>query len=536
MGEVGGRRRAGVIYARVSKDSVDGVSIDAQLTRCRDAAESEGVDVVAEYVDRGASGGRARDNAAKALADLREGRASVLVTWSVDRWGRRGLRDLVDLVDVVDQVPGVLVVFVGDGLRSDGPDWDLRVGLGAVLARTELARISKRNKDAAARMREEPRWSGGPTPYGYDVVPREDGPGKVLRVRANEAEVLRGCAARVLAGEAVLAIVRDLNARSVLAPGAARAKKSGRATTSRETWTTSALRRVLMSHTMRGHQLDGEGRVRRGEDGEPVEFWAPILDAVTWHRVRGVLGGDRITEKNETTGPVPFRGRPPSSILSGVARCGECGAAMYCKRNGARYADGGMVAFLQCPNASRGRCRGAAVREASLAEYVAGEFLRVRGQMPRLAARTVDSVDVARLADIEGAVRETVNEMARAFTPELGEFLAGLQRERERLRGEVSSAGPSVVWEDSGETWGEVWERADVVGRRDILAANLDVTVRWAPRGKARQDIAGRTHIYWRPVRVVGALDDVAPLGLRVTGDDLGDLAEWDELGHEDVR
>ena len=119
-------------------------------------------------------------------------------------------------------------------LASVSGDIDLATHDGQFLARILGAVAKKESDDKSRRIRRKHEElaqagkvaGGGTRPYGYEVDRRT--------VRESEAVIVRECARRLLAGEALRAICADLNERGV-------------ATVTGAPWKTQTLRRMLMS-------------------------------------------------------------------------------------------------------------------------------------------------------------------------------------------------------------------------------------------------------------------------------------------------
>jgi len=185
------------LYVRLSvAANGENMSLAGMTEDLRALCEREGFDEVALHVDNGLSGAvRDRPQFLAWLADAREGRADVLVTWHTDRLSREGLQVAAMLLDVVegkDRDSGKVVhapvrLFDSKGLDSrEGESFRLRFVLQAEIARAERERMRDRNRAAYRRVRAAGRWSGA-TPYGYRPADNPNGPGKVLEIDPGRA-------------------------------------------------------------------------------------------------------------------------------------------------------------------------------------------------------------------------------------------------------------------------------------------------------------------------------------------------------------
>lgn len=220
------------------------------------------------------------------LAALADGDADGLIAYHLDRVARDP-RDLEDLIDVVER-RSVPVESVTGSLR-------LASDADVTMARIGVAIANQSSRDAARRIRRkhdelaaEGKYAGGGARrYGYE-------PDGVTVVPA-EAAVIRECASRVVAGESVTSLCRDLDRRRIRP-----VKADG--------WSSKTLGDLLRSPRVAGL------RVHRGEVvGQAA--WPAILDRDTWEAVVAVMHG-RSAGKGK---PALVR------WLNQVLFCGRCG-------------------------------------------------------------------------------------------------------------------------------------------------------------------------------------------------------------------
>lgn len=162
-----GSRMAAVVYRRVSttEQADSGLGLTAQLVACRQYAEAHGLEIVADYVDAGVSGGKPLAECPallEALAVLPVG--GVLLVARRDRLGRDVFR--VASIEVeVQRRRGSVVSAAGEGNGDDPSSLFLRRILDAsaehvravLRARTRAALAVKRSKGERL----------GTTPTGY---------------------------------------------------------------------------------------------------------------------------------------------------------------------------------------------------------------------------------------------------------------------------------------------------------------------------------------------------------------------------------
>lgn len=292
------------IYARISRDAEEeGLGVARQVHDCETRAKREGLTVVGTYVDNDISASTAsrkpRPEYDRMMADARAGHFDVVLAYSNSRLTRRP-REVEDVIDHHDQY-GTRFLTIVSG------DDDLSTADGRMVARLKGNIDTAEAERTSERLRRKHRQlaeSGahiGPRPFGWDF--NDD---RSLRINPAEAAVLRECVARVLAGEGIWKITKDLNARGIT-------------TSTGKPWATQVMRRMLLRWRncgLRSHQpLDKNGR-RSGPVTLSPGQWEPIVDRETHERVVALLTDPARRSNN--------RGTEAKYLLTSVARCGEC--------------------------------------------------------------------------------------------------------------------------------------------------------------------------------------------------------------------
>jgi DNA invertase Pin-like site-specific DNA recombinase len=353
------------------------LGVTRQLEDCRAEAERRGWTVAEEYVDDDTSAysGKSRPAYERMLADLRDGLRDAVIVWHLDRLHRRpieleqfadicakaGVKDLVTLHGQVDLAQG-------DGL--------LVARMMAAVAASESDAKSRRIKRKFLEVAESgaPYMGGGHRPFGFE---RDR-----ITHRTTEADVLREAAARILAGESLGAVARDLDGRGVTGSKGSR-------------MTGTALRTLLLrprNHGMRVH----EGQVIG------LGTWEPIISAEDGERLRLLL-----TDPARRTNRAARR-----YVLSGLVRCGNCGARMASasRESGRRYVCG-MLTTANVP------CQRVMIQAEPLEALIAAAVL-LRLDSPELMTaltRTDDGARVSGLGDEISADMARMEDLAKAW-------------------------------------------------------------------------------------------------------------------------
>jgi DNA invertase Pin-like site-specific DNA recombinase len=286
--------RAG-IYARISDDREGaGLGVARQEEDGRELCVRLGWDVAEVYTDNDLSAykGRRRPGYERLLADLAAGAINAVVAWHPDRLHRSPV-ELEHFITVVETAKAkVATVTAGT--------YDLSTPSGRMVARTlgnaaryesehKAERIRRKHREIAEAGR---RPGGGNRQFGYTA----DG----TELVADEADLIRQAARRVLDGETVRGVCADWNRRGV-------------PTVTGRSWTQHVLRRILTAPSTAG-QREHNGTTYTGT-------WPPILDLTTHKRLRLLL----LDPARRTNGTAR------RYLLAGFLVCGRCGARMVAR-------------------------------------------------------------------------------------------------------------------------------------------------------------------------------------------------------------
>ena len=373
------------IYARISNDPLGlerGVNRQIEDARTRAAQLGWGDDIEL-YVENDTSAFRKRQVTLldgttgyrvirpvyrKALADLQSGAIDGLLVWDIDRLARE-TRDLEDLIDIV--------VHTRRPARGVTSDLDLITADGQMAARIMVVAAHKSSQDTGrrvARALAEKARSGrqhrnGSRPFGWaenwvDIDPIE---GPILR------QLIQGAAL----GRGLGRLFEEL-------------LTTGVPPTKAQTWRKTTLRQMLRSPRVAGVRgYKGRGRqVTPGRDdwrnvavrdlaGDYVMGdWLPLVDVITWEAANVALDG-KTTDREWRR----------SHLLSGIARCGLCGAPMYVRHRGGAYPGKNYV----CPGKATGSC-GKISRKVELLEpYVVETIARTLETLTRVESGDIDT-------------------------------------------------------------------------------------------------------------------------------------------------
>jgi hypothetical protein len=315
----------------------------------------------------------------------------------------------------------------------------------------------KRQRDQAA-LAGKPH--GGIRSFGYSQIGHEIVP--------EEARLIRDAAKRVLAGEPLASICERWNAKGLTG-------------TKGHPWTIQMLRQTLTAPKLAGL------RVHRGEVIGPGD-WPAILTRETHDRLVALF--------KARSRP----GRPPTSLLVGLLRCGICGSKLQqsaSRRDYRRYS---------CHKApGRPGCGGVTIRADRTEELVVDAVLyrldskafRKKLARPKKAPQRGED-PVALQADLE----VLAGAAGRGEIP-VREYLTARKPLEERLRVALASvevdddrAALPPILAATGDLR-DVWEKLDLNRRRAVLTALIDEIPIEPAAQRARFD-PDRVNITWR--------------------------------------
>jgi site-specific DNA recombinase len=465
------------IYARKSTEQ-NGVadeqrSVTRQIDHARQFAERRGWMVAEEhiYVDDGISGAEFERRPGllrlmNAADDARKRRTSTfqaLIVSDLDRLGREQLETGWMLKKL--SVAGVKVfTYLNDSeVLLDSPVATFIMQAQAFGATLERDKARQRTHDALQRRARSRHVTGGRV-FGYDNVdvPGPDGTRSHVQRRINgeQAAVIRRIFELCARGRGTRRIAKTLNDDHAPAPRAQQGRPKA--------WAPSTVREVLHRELYRGRivwnttrKRDQWGQVRPSR--RPVEEWitteAPELRIVPdalWEAAHDRLNRTRDVYLRATNGRLwgrPETGLESKYLLTGLARCGQCGGTMTVRSrgNGARGNRRQRSLFYACSSFHhRGKAVCANNLEMRLADAdnaVLGALERelldpdiLQEAMRRAIAKVGDSdVDPSRRqASLTTALEQVTAELDRltaavAAGADLPTLVTGI-RERERRK------------------------------------------------------------------------------------------------------
>jgi site-specific DNA recombinase len=481
--------RRAAIYCRISLDRAGaGLGVARQEEDCRALAERLGWPVVGTpYVDNDVSAysGKPRPQWQRLLGDIESSAVDAVICWHVDRL-TRSPRELEDVIDLADRHGLALATATGD--------IDLQSPTGRMVARMLGAAARHESEHKGERQRRQIQQAaeaghqvaGGRRPYGYAL---ERGTGRIkATVDPVEGPIVQECARRVLAGESIASITRDLNQRGVL-------------TSAGNPWNRTTLRRMLCSARLSARRehipTDSYEGVRPlvGEIVSTESDWPGIISVEESDRLRALLTRP---DRRITTGGAR------KHLLSGILHCARCGQSMVGRSSR------GVLRYVcnKNPDGGKGACGRMYITAAPTDDHIRDLVLTALDSpemAPRLRHRDQPEPDLhARIRADEDELTLLAadygnGEISRAeWKAAKAPIVARLDAARERL---ATSTQTTALDGFIGtlEEMGTRWEWCNVSQRRAVVTAILESVIVHpaAVMGRNRVD-SDRLEPLWR--------------------------------------
>lgn len=317
----------------------------------------------------------------------------------------RSVQDFTRLAEEA-QESGCALVCVRDNLDLSTPVGRFVAHILAAFAEMELETITERIRMHKAAARAAGRWLGGPIPFGFQA---EDGR---LTMREDQAELIRQAA--VLRGDGVSLgqLVRWFSER-----------------VPERRWTARGVRLVMTQDRLRG----------------------TVFPPADYERVRALF---QPQQRADWTPRV-------ARLLSGMLRCASCGGAMV---SGTRT--GGTPGYRCTSKRCPARVQVSALQ---VEEYVERQFLEVIGPQAETRIRAVADVHDERAAELRLELRQIRNTLPDAGDDEAERLVARRRTVRAELERLEALPRMASVVEETGFTYAEAWEVADLEERRRLL-------------------------------------------------------------------
>lgn len=440
------------IYCRISRDRAGaGLGVERQEKECRALAEKLGIAVAAVLVDNDMSAystRKPRPAYERLLDGIKAGSYSAVIAWHPDRL-HRAPKELERFIDIVEAA-GIPVRTV------QGGEYDLSTAAGRMgarivgaVARHESEHRSERLKSKHRELAEKGLPGGGDRRYGYE-------PGGMV-VREHEAEIVREMCRRLVSGDSNNGIARDLNQR-------------GELSTTGKPWTSAMIRQTILRPRNIGMHA------RYGKENRPVitgpAAWPAIVPEELWAAACSVI-------KDPARRTITTNAR--RHLLSGIARCGVCGARMA----STRHFSGRPLYQCKGPHTCVGR------DQARVDALVVGAVIE-RLSEPGLIRSTSMPADVRDYAAESATLRGRMKDAAKLFARgaidagTLETIRADIDAQLDALSAQVVAELPPVAADLAG-TEQEVrtrWEGLSLERKRAVIVELYEIRILRSRKGR----------------------------------------------------
>ena len=359
-----------IIYVRYSTEMQSSASCKDQERQVRDGLTRLGIDHSHAIVlaDEAISGTKSdRPNFQILLAMIERGEVSIL---AVDDQSRltRGF-DAMEIIQNI-QFHGGRFIAISEQLDSAERSWKMLAGFkqianNAVIDET-AGRVRRGQKGNLIQ-----NQSAGDNPFGYEAYYLDEKaalrigngpkPKKGVRIKDDDALIVREIFQRFISGESMNAIAHDLTLRKI--PRGNRVKDTR--------WSHAQVRRMLENSKYVGEWIWGKTKTMRNGSGKtrqaetPREDWLKvdrshlrIIDQSTWEAAQAKLKSihDRYgyKEGQRKRGPAIHHSVDyPTGLLNGLLHC-QCGARMHVHAK-LRVGDNEPEKYFECPVQHRDR-------------------------------------------------------------------------------------------------------------------------------------------------------------------------------------
>ena len=454
------------IYARRSTDEHQAASLDVQLGEARAYCEAKGwaVDEAHVFIEDAVSRAEfvKRPALIRMLNGAKDGAFEVVVVRDETRLGGDVTRTGLLIQDLVETGCELYYYFSDERVSLDGAVDKFMVAARNFAAELEREKISQRTREHLMVKARKGLNAGGKA-YGYRATRTANGE-PTLEIVEGEAEIVRRIFRMFAEGQGYTSIAKALNAEGIAPP---RAGKRGTGS-----WSKMQIRSMLTKERYRGvvewgrfaKAYKGGTKVReRRPDCEVLRIDAPhlrIIDEELWQRVAARM------EKNRTVyGHNAPKGKAARQLLSGLARCSECGGPMHAEL--ARF--GGETIRLYACSYHRGRgdavCTNKLRRPALAIERELIERLKQELDREELVLEIIDdlkrqlkeraSTAAPDISELEARAAELRQEVANGsealfrlgHSPALTEGLARREKELQHIEARLQAvrAAPGAI-------------------------------------------------------------------------------------------
>ena len=289
-----------VFYGRYSSANQTEQSIEGQLHVCEKYAATNDIEIIAQYIDRAATGTNAqRREFQRMISDSEKNMFEAVLVYKLDRFARNRFDSAMYKRKLSEN--GVKVISATENI-SDGPEGIIMEAILEGMDEYYSAELSRKMRRGLEESFRKGRYLSNIAPYGYQKENHK------LVVDKTTSPIVKEIFQKYLNGTKELAIVRHLNEKGITNSVGSK-------------WTKSDIDRLLRKTIYKG-----EYRYADFEGSIPCPA---IIEPEVFDRVQELLEDSRRRTRENRTGY--------NYILTGKLHCVECGTRMSGVSVGGKY-------------------------------------------------------------------------------------------------------------------------------------------------------------------------------------------------------
>lgn len=332
------------IYARKSKLTEKGDSIENQIKLCKQYLANLGITDYIIYKDEGFSGKNTdRPKFIEMMKDAKKNKFNVLICYKLDRISRN-VSDFSSLVDILDKL-NISFISVNEQFDTSSAMGRAMMLICSVFAQLERETISIRVRDNMYALAETGRWLGGDTPTGFEAKRTTfmDDKGKerefsILSPIDDEVKLVKLIYSKYLELGSLSKLQKYLLSSNIKTKHGNDWSKAGLSSIIKNPAYVMADEDVINYFKAKGISINGEAdgvhgilifNKRKGKNGSmktidnwiySIGFHEGIISSKTW------LQAQKLCEDNKDKSP--SLGTSHEALLTSLLKCAKCGSNM----------------------------------------------------------------------------------------------------------------------------------------------------------------------------------------------------------------
>jgi DNA invertase Pin-like site-specific DNA recombinase len=314
MANFNNKNKKAVLYARVSTEeqATRDNSIPAQIKAIKQFANSNGIEIIKEYIDEGKSARTAdRPQFQHMISDAKKKDKlfSVILIHKTDRFSRNR-SDSVIYKSLLKKECGVEVISITE-IFDDSPTGKLLEGMMEVIAEFHSLNLAQEVMKGMKQKAGAGKYLGR-TPFGYTL----DNSNKLLTINPKEAEIVEGIFRLYSSGDSFASIKSHLNTLGIL-------------TREGNPWDSSAIKRLVTNPVYIGDYTWNK-RKRSDNSIKDTSEWITLKNAHT-----AIIPEELFNDAQKVLKSKSFLKGPSVKspyLLSSMIKCGHCGKNMIGER------------------------------------------------------------------------------------------------------------------------------------------------------------------------------------------------------------